>query len=779
MSVFVLKRLSGYQDDALKGLLSNYKMAIGSGRRLLLDFEMFMRGGKSGVMAHLTKKLNDIFKNPDRPITTILIQPSMADNEKLKIEIESWGLGISVKPISDIVIDSGFDLYSIYISSWEEIKGDRVNLNKKGDTISIEEAINKLKVMNCFINLFIDEPWIASGTAKSHEVINTICPDAILRVYGTESDNMDSTDWRNLKRSGYIESKYTVPIKDIIESGALKKYTVINHGVEGGVEDDAYLDEACKNSIILDQKITDAGDGYLSSILVAVNNGVQGKVDTEKMLATCAKYGWTRENGKVIALIDGYDPDANKLKISKYDSTVKVIIFKKKLAYAWDSPRAYTYVPFRDLKNTPIDVQSASRILAMPNRRHYSDDLLNRGYLYCAQGTKIDPKIIQGSDGGTTIKNNIKQFDLKFSFVKHTYKESANNEFDDKNWPIIEPVIEGLLIKSGFDLLKCNVDTDKSKIKVRATSGEIIETNDMNKSNISQKGGNDITLDASNETIQKMAVEKIHKTLEGLWQNKHDSVSRFCEKLSGFFLKKLPETWGGLGYLFILNNFDVIEPLLVSFKTFYQEKFPVNKKRFVGQGDTELWSPASSQDIDTSRYKKVEGDPKYIYEHVWVKKGEPKSEEAFRNQYLTGNNGVIQWGKNTDRGDIAIYYKNNEKQMNYILNQKDGGLFHPDLFIFYNYRGITYRFLLETKLSLSMQDGVMDKMSGMSEYMADETDECFISLFLFHEANGTFKYWDAMNEISDQTIKTFVSFDDVILDHIKSLNKSEEKNGTD
>src|SRR5690606_30904630 len=73
---------------------------------------------------------------------------------------------------------------------------------------------------------------------------------------------------------------------------------------------------------------------------------------------------------------------SNLENINDYDSKVDFLIFKMAVATGWDCPRAYVLLKLREVKSEVFDIQTIGRILRMPERYHYENELLNKAYIY-------------------------------------------------------------------------------------------------------------------------------------------------------------------------------------------------------------------------------------------------------------------------------------------------------------------------------------------------------------------------------------------------------------
>ena len=48
----------------------------------------------------------------------------------------------------------------------------------------------------------------------------------------------------------------------------------------------------------------------------------------------------------------------------------------------WDCPRAQILLKFREVNSIVFEIQTVGRILRMPEAKHYTDEALNRSYVY-------------------------------------------------------------------------------------------------------------------------------------------------------------------------------------------------------------------------------------------------------------------------------------------------------------------------------------------------------------------------------------------------------------
>lgn len=105
---------------------------------------------------------------------------------------------------------------------------------------------------------------------------------------------------------------------------------------------------------------------------------IQKRERVEQILKN--EYDITYENQRLAVWLS--EDKTNKDLVDISDSSVEVLIFKQAIATGWDCPRAQILVMFREIKSITFEIQTVGRILRMPEQKHYSDEMLNKAYVY-------------------------------------------------------------------------------------------------------------------------------------------------------------------------------------------------------------------------------------------------------------------------------------------------------------------------------------------------------------------------------------------------------------
>ena len=121
--------------------------------------------------------------------------------------------------------------------------------------------------------------------------------------------------------------------------------------------------------------------------MAAMGEGAEKKTVDEIIQYLDVKKNITVENNKLAVWLSGRKE--NVIGIEKPDCMTEVLLFKQAIALGWDCPRACVLLIFRELQSQTFTTQTVGRILRMPQQRHYTNDVLNYGYVYTNLSTDM------------------------------------------------------------------------------------------------------------------------------------------------------------------------------------------------------------------------------------------------------------------------------------------------------------------------------------------------------------------------------------------------------
>lgn len=294
----------------------------------------------------------------------------------------------------------------ILFVNWESInKKNNVLVRDSESSASLYEITRKTQEeLGLPIIAIIDEEHMFwSKTAdKSAQVLEKINPKIEIRISATPK----TTNPRE---------KVAVYRSEVIEAEMIKKEVVLNPEIELNFSDELRLNESLiKAALAKRNQLAEAykalGVNINPLLLIQLPNDTGESMTTEdeavaEQVKTYLKVmcDITEENGRLAVWLAG--EKSNLANLEKPDNMAQVLLFKEAIALGWDCPRAAVLLIFRKLQSATFTIQTVGRILRMPEQKHYSNDILNYGYVY----TDIAKDKIQivTADADYIVKNTI------------------------------------------------------------------------------------------------------------------------------------------------------------------------------------------------------------------------------------------------------------------------------------------------------------------------------------------------------------------------------------
>ena len=316
----------------------------------------------------------------------------------------------------------------ILFVNWESInKKNNVLVRDSESSASLYEITRKTQEeLGLPIIAIIDEEHMFwSKTAdKSAQVLEKINPTIEIRISATPK----TTNPRE---------KVSVYRSEVIEAEMIKKEVVLNPEIELNFSDELRLNESLiKAALAKRNQLADAykalGVNINPLLLIQLPNDTGESMTTEdeavaEQVKTYLKVmcDITEENGRLAVWLAG--EKSNLANLEKPDNMAQVLLFKEAIALGWDCPRAAVLLIFRKLQSATFTIQTVGRILRMPEQKHYSNDILNYGYVY----TDIAKDKIQivTADADYIVKNTIVAYrrnDLQNVSLPSCYSDRPN-----------------------------------------------------------------------------------------------------------------------------------------------------------------------------------------------------------------------------------------------------------------------------------------------------------------------------------------------------------------
>ena len=316
----------------------------------------------------------------------------------------------------------------ILFVNWESInKKNNVIVRDSESSVSLYEITRKTQEeLGLPIIAIIDEEHMFwSKTAdKSAQVLENINPKIEIRISATPK----TTNPRE---------KVSVYRSEVIEAEMIKKEVVLNPEIELNFSDELRLNESLiKAALAKRNQLAEAykalGVNINPLLLIQLPNDTRESMTTEdeavaEQVKTYLKVmcDITEENGRLAVWLAG--EKSNLANLEKPDNMAQVLLFKEAIALGWDCPRAVVLLIFRKLQSATFTIQTVGRILRMPEQKHYSNDILNYGYVY----TDIAKDKIQivTADADYIVKNTIVAYrrnDLQNVSLPSCYSDRPN-----------------------------------------------------------------------------------------------------------------------------------------------------------------------------------------------------------------------------------------------------------------------------------------------------------------------------------------------------------------
>ncbi len=369
--------LKRYQEVAIEKLKNETNELLGYSDSKICVFKAPTGSGKTLMVAEFLKRLvTQRFDNKKLSFIWISVN-KLHDQSKEKLE--------EYYKDSRVLQCSSFeDLQDKEIAENEILFFNWQSINKTGN-IYIRENEQDNNLSNIVANtaeggreiiLIIDESHHTASADKSREVIEAINPKVTIEVSATpqikDTSGIVNVDFEDVKEEGMIKTEISIN-PEIDQNKVSKKST-----------DDFVIECALKKQKELLSAYKENGSNINPLLLIQLPDNKQGVIDRKDDIIKVLKdkFGITTDNRKLAIYLSEKDSKINLENIEKPDNETEVLIFKQAIAIGWDCPRASILVLFRDWKSIIFSIQTIGRIMRMPEFKHYSNDALNKGYVF-------------------------------------------------------------------------------------------------------------------------------------------------------------------------------------------------------------------------------------------------------------------------------------------------------------------------------------------------------------------------------------------------------------
>lgn len=599
------------------------------------------------------------------------------------------------------------------------------------------------------IILIIDESHKALDTQRAQELINNYIKP-ILQIEVSATPNTKD-----------YSQKIQVDINDVIKEEIIKKEILVNEKLKEFNPWDLETDKLIIDIAINKQKellelykIEQSNIKPLLLIQLPSESQKTSELDIKKLDRVIHilknDYNISFENQKLAIWLS--EDKTNKDLIDLEDSSVEILIFKQAIATWWDCPRAQILIMFREIKTITFEIQTIWRILRMPEQKHYSNEILNKAYVYTdyqraemwiwETAKNIIKNIISTRDDKKYIDFNLPSF----------YKKRI--DFQDL-WRWFHHILaETFVNKVWWELIESKKDENLKKLEKYKN----FETKNLE---ISQTILSDwkIFIDIDNHTGEKIEAKNEIKnyTQDELIKMTIDNFARSqvlpqFSNVARSYTTILEWLYLALDNYFYSKNYR---------RNFYQKLILTNKDFFIEllNDAKNIYKPIRQNDIIL---RKKESEKNYIWtipkiqsftENVLLKdykknilfpsyiQKDSENEIIFIEEYLEKSSEVLFWYKNSDNSQDFFW-------ISYVDNLWEKRTFYPD-FIVYFKSGIIWIFdpkdgitltSIETKYkSKALQDYTTDLNKKWYKIISWIIKKVWVWEFTTFMIN---KYWD-------------------------------------
>lgn len=388
-----MKELKNYQLNAINQLMGFTEMFLNTPKNETIVFQSPTGSGKTITMARYILELTE---KSEEDLCFLWISIGKGDLQVQSYKSVRKEIGDSIECS---LLESEFfgsrdviNQNEIVFVNWEKIRTKDRKTNEFKNTLMKDWEQNNFPTIlnntraNRKIILIIDESHSSATTERAIEIRDEIIiPNLTIEMSATPVFTSEN-----------INARVSVEPTEVINEGMIKKEIIINDKIAELIEKEEsektsellvlesayYKEEELKRRY---KKLYD--DGEITSLITPLtliqipnsNYGEEKRIAIEKFLES---KGITTENGKLAVWLSDEKINDSFEELNVNDSKVEYLIFKMAIDTGWDCPRAQVLLKFREVNSIVFEIQTVGRILRMPEAKHYSDEVLNRAFVF-------------------------------------------------------------------------------------------------------------------------------------------------------------------------------------------------------------------------------------------------------------------------------------------------------------------------------------------------------------------------------------------------------------
>ncbi len=723
------KELKRYQENAVDELVLKSKLLLGkSVENRTVVFQSPTGSGKTFMMSQYIAQFVDEMKELD--LCFLWLSPgkgALHEQSFKSLKKEFSGFPVAYLLEEEFLGSRRtIDKNEVVVGNWEKLSNKdgktsewKSKLMKDKETVNFRELIENTRNSDTKIILIIDESHSRDKAERAFELRNEIIrPDLTIEMSATP-----------ILREGQYNEKVEVQSNDVIEEGMIKKEIIINENIDK-IDDDEItsqelvMEMAYQKQLELKKIYEKEGIDINPLVLVQIPNSEVGIDKKDFIESFLSEKGINKDNGKLAIWLTDEKVNQEAELITKNNDKAEFLIFKQAVDTGWDCPRAQILVKFRETKSLVFEIQTVGRILRMPEAIHYSNDELNKAFVYTnvksftVEYEKYNPNIIKS----IKVKRSEKYqpLTLRSYYRNRIDYGDITSQFNE----VLDEVFCNYfgIKKDDFSATAKNFKQIKSRIDIDNLAGkdEII----LNKAieakffdNLSEeKISSDENFQASLSEDDKLrAFENVIKlNLNGYAPKRSlgvvkNSVYRWFKKYASINLLN-----GGMIYVqnIILNNADVFSILFDQSVKAYEPKKKEEIKEKIEEVEewNNEWEISETRNYNPNVYKPYPFEIS-LYKHIQDKKAylnfDSKIEEEFIGILEENKDKVVWWWQNG----------NEHMALNFGVKYGEGSTFQPDFLVLFKDGRLG---IFDTKASGDREDANKLKAEALQKYIREE-----------------------------------------------------------
>lgn len=384
--------LRKYQEDAVKKLLQDtYTLLKKPGARQKMVLKAPTGAGKTVTMAaflnDLCNEIPDRLELPKRTVAFIWFAPNQLHLQSFEALKDYFKELRTIKPIQfEDVTDSKLQPNEMLFVNWQSVnKVNNLYIKENEQGKDLIKYVNRAKLDDTEIICILDEAHYHAKGKKAQKLLGQIFAKIEIDVSATPEFKSDYG--------------FTIRRDEVIQAEMIKKNVILNPALDHHKQDGrsvrvVLLDEALIKREQIAKAYQKLGININPLLLIQLpnENKTESKLDNE-IIEEVEQYlevkGYTTQNERLAVWLS--KTKTNLEGIEDKNSMTDVLLFKQAIALGWDCPRAAVLLIFREIQQETFGIQTIGRILRMPEQKHYTDAILNNGYVY----TDLSKDVVQ------------------------------------------------------------------------------------------------------------------------------------------------------------------------------------------------------------------------------------------------------------------------------------------------------------------------------------------------------------------------------------------------